>query len=299
MKYQELRLLIARGQLAPVYLFSGAEEYLKKRAVEEILSLNVPLEYRELNYSVFYGGEASIEAILNICSTPPVMSKKRLVIVKDLPKLSQKALLELKNYLKHPLDTTCLILICPQNYRNAFTRELEKANLRVEFWPLFPREALLWLQGELKNSGKKITPEAAQLLIAKVGKNLEALEGEITKLILFSEQRSVITVQDVEAVVSDLQFSSVFELVSKIFNKELPAAFKILSQLRHTTSHPLLLLGALASAFRRKVKEGEISEKAFLKILREITFADLQLKTTSLPPWSVLESLILKVGRMT
>lgn len=76
---QELK----RGKVYPIYLLYGEEGFLIDETLSEMLELLLPKPLRDFNFDILSGIEASAEEIISICETYPVMSERRLALVKD------------------------------------------------------------------------------------------------------------------------------------------------------------------------------------------------------------------------
>ena len=89
MRYQDLMVKLKRKDVASVYLFSGEETYLKEEVVEKIDKILLNPEYKDFNYDLLYADETDAQTIINRVASLPVLSEKRLVIVKRVDKLEQ------------------------------------------------------------------------------------------------------------------------------------------------------------------------------------------------------------------
>ncbi len=74
---------IQRGRISPVYLLHGEETYLIEDTLEEIVGVLAPKNIRDFNLDVFSDPEVSVDEVLSIANTYPVMSDRRVVAVKD------------------------------------------------------------------------------------------------------------------------------------------------------------------------------------------------------------------------
>lgn len=74
---------VRKGRIQPVYLLYGEEEYLVREALEEIVAAVVPEADRELNLFVLGGGPDETERICSALVVPPLLSGRKLVVVRD------------------------------------------------------------------------------------------------------------------------------------------------------------------------------------------------------------------------
>ena len=75
---------IEQGKIYPVYLLYGEEDFLIEKTLDKMIELLLSAKTRDFNFSIFEGPETPIPEILTLAETYPVMSSRRLVIVKNL-----------------------------------------------------------------------------------------------------------------------------------------------------------------------------------------------------------------------
>lgn len=74
---------IQRGKISPVYLLHGEETYLIEDTLAEMIEVLVPKGVRDFNLDVFSNPDVSVNEVLSIADTYPVMAERRVVVVKD------------------------------------------------------------------------------------------------------------------------------------------------------------------------------------------------------------------------
>ncbi len=74
---------IKRGKISPVYLLHGEEEFLVAEAAEEITAAIIPASDRELNLFTLSGGPDEMDRLCATLALPPLLSGKKLVVVRD------------------------------------------------------------------------------------------------------------------------------------------------------------------------------------------------------------------------
>ena len=78
---------IDQDRLRPVYLFYGPEEFLKERAVQEILRKMVTPDLKEFNLDVLYGDETNAATIVDRAASLPMMAERRFILVRNVDRL--------------------------------------------------------------------------------------------------------------------------------------------------------------------------------------------------------------------
>lgn len=101
--------------------------------------------------------------------------------------------------------------------------------------------------------GKRLLPQAANLLVRIAGTEQLGLREELEKLISHAGDRDTITPEDVEALASARDSSNVFNLADSILDMHTPRALEILAELRRAsaTRSSAFIIPALAASFRR------------------------------------------------
>jgi DNA polymerase-3 subunit delta len=86
------------------------------------------------------------------------------------------------------------------------------------------RQLVPWVMAEARLHGKRLTPDAASLLLETVGADCDRLAPEVAKLALYVGAAEEIADADVRASASPADDSTVFDLVDAIGRKDLPRA---------------------------------------------------------------------------
>ena len=82
MKPEDLERSVSKGEIAPLYFIYGEEEFLADRAVARLVEKLVAPEFKDFNYSTFYGKECRAEQILDTAMTLPMFAERRVILVK-------------------------------------------------------------------------------------------------------------------------------------------------------------------------------------------------------------------------
>lgn len=91
-------------------------------------------------------------------------------------------------------------------------------------------QAETFVRRELAARGKRITDTALGRLLSAVGPHLRLLASEIEKLSLYVGERSEITAEDVDAIVSGWKQARAFALAEALGDRHLPAALQALDK---------------------------------------------------------------------
>jgi len=310
----------------PVFLFIGNDSYLKEKAIEDLVSSLLDRSSRQLDYKIFYGGEAEAREILDYVTTFPFLAAKRLAVVKELEKLPPEFKTPLIAYVKKPLKSTCLILESKDSSILDEYGELSKYANVNRFDGLNDSESLSWIRKFLASRDKKIENDAALLLKEMRGHDLLSLAQELEKLIAFIGNRDCIKVNDVEEVVGRSLIASAFDLTDAIGKKDIEEALRIVSDLISAGKKHYEIIGLLSWHVKRLLRAKMLQAKGqtdshivnflrlsrrysdqFFKQLRFIQIpqmrsgmavlleADMDIKRTKFDPTLILEFAIIKL----
>lgn len=255
MKLGELLKKIEKGDLEPVYLFIGEEDFLKEEVLQKIAEGIVDPGTRDFNYDLFYGGETDAATAVDVASSYPMMAERRLVVYRDIQRCSPKDRKALLAYAGNPAKTTCFVLVGPKvDVRKGFYKDLGKSAATVVFWPLFDNEIPTWIRKRVHQGEKQIDHKALGTLQNLVGANLRALANEIDKLIIYTGERTTISQKDVERVVGLTKSSSVFDLTGSVAEKRLNDSLRILHSLLEGGESGVSIVSVLTRHFATLTK---------------------------------------------
>ncbi|MEE4312549.1 MAG: DNA polymerase III subunit delta [candidate division KSB1 bacterium] len=232
MRYNEFIKHLQKGDIAPVYFFHGEEEFLIEEATQRIMEAVIQPDVREFNCDIFYGAETESLKVINIAKSFPMMAEKRLIVVKEVQKLSPAQLNHFAVYSENPVSSTCLILVAPTGQlRGKVYSKLKDNAVAVEFRPLYDNQVPLWVKQYVKSRGAEITDNAIIALQAFVGNKLLNIVNELTKIFLNLGERKQIDEDDVQFVVGFSKEYTIYHLLNAIGNKSLEESLLIMKRL--------------------------------------------------------------------
>jgi DNA polymerase III subunit delta len=114
------------------------------------------------------------------------------------------------------------------------------------------RDNLLeFINQRIRPTGKALNPQAREMILARAGDDLRALQQEIEKLVLFVGERGTIQAEDVEAIVADRGEGWIFDLTRALGDRNATAALVQLARLLAQGEPALKILGTIATEMRR------------------------------------------------
>ena len=250
---EELRNQLKKGEIAPLYLFFGAEKYLRDLAaktVAEFALKNAPL--REFNEMEFSLNDTEFQHAIASAEQLPMMSPRRVVKIRDINKLKETDEDSLTRYVLRPAETSVVIFVADDlDKRRRFAKTLLDNCVCVEFTPLSEMELMAWAKGKLNELNAQADDKALRQIVGLVGNNVLRLTNEIEKLAIAALPNSIITFEMVEQLVPNSRELSNFELTDYLLNKNRQRALQILKKILDDGAEPLMLLGLIANNFHR------------------------------------------------
>ena len=247
-------------QPKPVYAFFGEESFFLDHLQEAAIAI-ISEDARDFNLDILYGSEKKIDQVIGICRSYPMMSEKRVVVVRDFMKMFTETEDEtnpqndgydgqpdlnistsggtkddLVAYLKNPCPTTLLFL--SNNKRPPATTKLGAALKNGTsisshtFEPVMDYQLEEWISDWARvEHNLEFEENAAQLLGFHVGNNLQLLTVEIEKLSNYCKADKEVTTEDVREVVGLSREYSMFDLQDSLFERSQEKSMMIAYQM--------------------------------------------------------------------
>jgi DNA polymerase-3 subunit delta len=239
---------IRKRKFAPVYFFYGEEDFLIEEIADTLIANAVDSSSRQFNLDVVYGSDVDGKDIVARASSFPMMGERRVVIVRDFERATE--LDPLMPYVEHPSPSTNLFLAASKvDMRKKIYAHLKKHAVSGEAAPLREYEIPSWVQRRAVTMGRKIAPEAAEMLHGYVGTSLRELNNELEKLFIATGSKQVIETGDVQSVVGMSRAFSIFELTHAVGEKNLEKALSICARMMEVGEAPVGMVAMLARHF--------------------------------------------------
>jgi DNA polymerase-3 subunit delta len=247
---------IQKGILHPLYYFYGPEDFEQDTLIRTLIETAVEPAGRSFNLDTYQAEDMNISEAVNQALTFPMMTKRRVVVMKRVDKLPDTAARELLPLIENPVESTVLIITATKpDARKKLFVELKKNACALEFKTPYDNEIPRWLQNRGKFMGVKIDNDAAQLLQISIGGNLRELNTELEKLIVATGNNHI-TRDDVARVVANTRGVTVFELADAVGHRKLDKAQHILKRMLEQGENAVGIVAMLTRHFTilRKAK---------------------------------------------
>ena len=250
-----------------LYILYGQDDFSLNQAVEKIKADLGDWEMLAVNTTSLEGQHLTLSELRNKCSAAPFLSSHRLVIVDGLlgrfevkqsrPR-SGKGKAEnglgewegLASYIKQMPETTVLMLVDGgMKGQNPLLKKLSPL-AEVRTFPLLRgRDLKAWIQQRVREEGGDITPQGVNLLAEFIGGDLWAMNSEIQKLLLYSQERPI-SEDDARQLVSYVQEANIFALVDAVAEGRTELAQRILHRLYHEGVAATYIMVMITRQFR-------------------------------------------------
>lgn len=209
----------------PVYYFFGDDDFLKEAKTRELVDAAVDPSTRDFNLELRRGAEIDAETLDALLGTPPMLAERRVVVLRDVDKLKKDARMVLLRYLDRPAPDVVLVLVSPAGVKS--DKLVADRSTAVEFAPLTGDRLPKWVAYHAETAlGRRITSDAASLLVEAVGADLAQLAVELEKLASYTTE--TIDERAVSEVVGVRRGESLGDLLDAVAAKEASAALALL-----------------------------------------------------------------------
>ena len=254
-KFEELMQSLKKGEYAPVYLLHGPESFFIDHATEYLINNVLAESERVFNQIICYGREVNSRTITDNARQYPMMSQKRLVVLKEAHQMRDLKLLE--HYVTHPAESTILVIAHPHKKvdgRSGFYKAAMRNGVVYEAKALRDYQMPSWITSWLRSRNYKIDPDATQILVDYLGADLGKVVNELEKLMITLGDRKQITRDDVYDNIGISKDFNVFEFQKALGMRDLMTLQRIVL---HFTSNmknnPMVMITSILYGYYSKL----------------------------------------------
>lgn len=241
--------------LPRLLLCLGTDAWLRQEAVRAGLAQGITAGAEAFDQQTLPAEPWDPQVVMAALQTLPMASPRRLVVLDGW--LTAEGLAWLTQYAKAPAPSACLVVALEEPPSGALRAALASAGpgvvREVSCRPLQGGALIAWIRQRMsQTSGKTMTPEAAQALVARVGPDLAGLAQLVDQLALYVGERASVTAQDVTALIGWSVEERTFAIVDAALARDRVTAIRITHQLleEHGVA-PEEVLGVLGWHLRR------------------------------------------------
>lgn len=256
----ELSAELASGRLRPAYLLAGTEALLRDRALAEIREAALAGAPADFNLDRLEGESAGPGELVDAVRSLPVLAERRVVVLRE-PEARRgpsralpDALVEVLGELEEGGPTVLVVTASRVDRRARWVKAFRGASVVVACdAPRGAKALTAFVRAEARRASVRLEGGAAELLVEAVGSDLLMLRHELEKAALHAGEGAV-TRDDVRATASVVAEEPVWDLTDAIGEGRRGDALGVLRRLRSQGAPPPVLLGALATHFRKLVR---------------------------------------------
>lgn len=250
-------------------LFCGEEDYLSDWACEMLIGRYIQPATRMMDLDAVNLETAQADDVITSCETPPMLSEKKIVLLKHY---NGEFIGELAEYSGDMPQSVILVITC----KEADKRIAENASV-YNFGPLYRDELEKFIAKRFAKAGKKVSRSMISTLINESGYlnkdidyNLYNLEGDLKKITALSDEE--VTLSDIRNGISDNLEHGTFTLLDAISGNRKDKAFDLLHQLLLSGTDRFKLLGSIISQLELMLQSQELSKSGMrLNEIKKIT----------------------------
>ena len=249
---------MSQASVKPVYVLYGEDEFLRDAHRREVTDLAVGDGDPQTCLTVF-DASAELAQVLDELRTLPFLAPRRVVLIRDADAFISAHRETLEDYLKSPPQTATLVLIVASWPKNTRLYKLVE-KIGQSFSCNSPQQGIgRWMANVTGKHGKKIAPDAGEMMLEWLGNDLAVLNGELEKLLIYIGPRETITCQDVSTMVTATAGPGAFALKDAVIAGNVKAAMEALDGMLVARGDEFLILGTLAAHLRRALKGQQLT----------------------------------------
>ena len=249
------------GKPQPVYVLFGDEDFLKRQVRADIEPMLLEDADPAFALSTYPGDTANWSTIRGELDTLPFLSPRRVVVVEQADSFVSVHRPQLEKYVAKPGRGTLILEV--RTWPS--TTKLAKA---VPDGATFscktpgPRQLPAWCVKRAQSAyGKKLSANAAQMLVELIEPSLGLLDQELAKLAVYLGERVQIDADDVDTLCGRSRGAETFKIFNAIGEGRAGDALAILHRLRDDGQDAIPILGAFSWQLRRLAQAARLTKQ--------------------------------------
>ena len=227
MTHDQILADLKAGKYKNIYLLHGDEPYFIDTLVAWMEHHLLSEDAQAFNQTIVYGKDIDYKAIIDEARQYPLMSDKRVIIVKEAQEM--KTLKDLSDYAKRPVPHTILVLV---HKHKTFDKRLALAKALTdqvvfESKKMYDNQLPAWILGYAKSIQLGIDDKMAQILADYLGNDLAKIANELDKLALSQGRGVKISLEVIQDQIGISKEFNVFELQKALGEKNKAKSFLI------------------------------------------------------------------------
>jgi DNA polymerase-3 subunit delta len=251
-----LRAQLNSGAAGPLYLLLGDDDAEKAEVAGAFGDLVDP-GLQAFNVDRLYGGDTSVDALLDAANTFPMMAERRVVLVLEaerllIPKRESKAadeeLARLEAFIQNPSPHATVVFVCGSlDMRRRIAKTLSRVAQVVDCGTIEDAaDAERWIKARAARDKVPLDAAAIRALVERGGTSLVRLRAGIERVALYAMGQATISADDVkQSVPAGPDQHQDFGIADAIRAGNAGEALKQLNAALENGAAPFFLLGQL------------------------------------------------------
>lgn len=260
-QFQSILKKLKNNEFAPVYFLQGEEAFFIDRVSDFIEDNAMDEGMRSFNQIVMYGKEADLQTILTHAREFPMMSERRVVIVKEAQEIQtinkEEGEKLISDYIQNPQPSTILVFCYKYkslDKRKKLAKSLDKHAVVLNSTKLYDNQLPDWVETYVKEKKFTIHHKATQLIVENIGNSLSRIANEIDKMMINFPDKVEISPEHVYKYIGISKEYNVFELQRALAYKNVLKANEILAYFASDPkSNPIIPIISVIFSFFNKV----------------------------------------------
>jgi DNA polymerase-3 subunit delta len=215
------------------YLFYGEEEFLKCQRIKSLIALTVNKGFEDFDCNHFQGRGLDATLLVNSASSPPMGSPLRVVVLRDIDKVSTKGQELIERFIPHIPEYTTLVMTSEKAdlRKKLFKTILADKKACFKFDEPTHAEAMEIVQQAASELKAQFEPQAISYLVETVGCFPGRLEQEVNKLASYVGEEKIIKKSDIAEMSGAGVAGTISDLPEKIATEDMAGALVLLNRL--------------------------------------------------------------------
>ena len=202
--YNQIIKNLSEDNYSKIYLLMGEESFFINKISQFFETNFIEKNYKSFNQEILYGRDTTIEYVISSSKSFPMMSDKKLVIIKEAQELdvfkrnNDKKNELLINYLLNVNPSTTL-MFCLNNKtldkRSKLYKSFNKSSCILDSSSkdnkIYDNQLPKWIESEVKKKKYSISNDALLILSENIGNNLEKIDNALNKIYSNIESKSI------------------------------------------------------------------------------------------------------------
>ena len=202
--YNQIIKNLSEDKFSKIYLLMGEETFFIKKICQFFENNFIEDQNKSFNQEIFYGRDISIENIISSCKSFPMMSDKKLVIIKEAQELdifkrnNDKKNELLINYLSN-VNPSSTLIFCLSNKtldkRGKLFKSFNESSCILDSSSkenkIYDNQLPKWIESEVNKKKYSISNDALLILTENIGNDLEKIDNALNKIYSNIESKNI------------------------------------------------------------------------------------------------------------